>query len=416
MRDFFRHGAIVAVGLIGANLLTYVYYALVTRGVGVDLSAEFTSLLSAMILLSLPANVLANIATKLVADAVGRGYPGTARVTMRRIGRWWIYFAVGTAIVGAVASSWIAAFFHVGDSVVVALAIAGFVFTFPIQPQRCVIQGSAAFVPYSISQLIEAAVKAVAGLSLFLYGGGLRVALGGYTLGVLASFTYNTVWGARQTGAAEAKNPSLTLVTSLVGIALPIGAITMITFTDVIIVEHIFPKHISGLYGAAALTGRAISAVVGFVFVVLLPKAAARTAAGLSSSRLLGAAMLAAGAILGTALLATGFFPVEVVTLLAGKSFAGAGPILFPYCVAMSEIGLAAILASYLIALGRVWFGIPLAFAAIGEVVALSTYHPNIWTVIHIVIAGHSAVLACCVAGVVLTLVQEKKVLAPSAI
>jgi O-antigen/teichoic acid export membrane protein len=409
MRDFFRHGAIVAAGLIGANLLTYVYYALVARGVGVDRAGEFTSLLSAMVLLSLPANVIANIATKVVADSVGRGYPGTARLMMQRIDRWWMVFAVVAAVSGAFASRWIAGFFHVDDPAVVALAIAGFIFTFPIQPQRCVVQGSAAFVSYSASQLVEAGFKALAGCMLLLFGGGLRLAVGGYVLGVLGAFCYNAWWGSRQSGEAEEKSPSLTVLASLVGIALPIGAITMITFTDVIVVQHVFSRHVSGLYGAAALVGRAISAVVGFVFVVLLPKAASRNAAGMSSTRLLGAAMLAAGAILGTALVATGFFPVQVVTLLAGRSFAEAGAFLFPYSIAMSEVGLAAILASYLIALGRVWFGVPLACAAIAEVIVLATYHPGVWTVIYTVIAGHSAVLLCCIAGVAVTLVEDRR-------
>ncbi|HTA37806.1 MAG TPA: hypothetical protein VK760_01960 [Candidatus Acidoferrales bacterium] len=411
MREFFKHGSIVAAGLIGANLLTYIYYALVTRGIGVGQAGEFTSLLSAMVLLSLPANVVANVVTKIVADAVGRGFPGTARAMMARLDRWWMYFAIAAALGGTLASGWIAAFFHVGDPRVVALAIVGFIFTFPMQPQRCVIQGKAAFVPYSISQLIESSVKAGAGLLLLTVGGGLLLALGGYVLGVVASFCYNAFWGSRQEGPAQEKSPDMTFAVTLIGIALPIGAITMITFTDVIIVEHNLSRHVAGLYGASALVGRAISTVIAFVWVVLLPKAAARRAAGLPTVDLLQAAMLASGAILGTALLVTGFFPTLVITVLAGKSFAEGSGLIFPYAIAMSALGLASVLASYLIAVGRTWFGIPLTCAAIGEVVALSLYHPDVWAVLRIVIAGHGAVLACALAGVALALVHEKRVL-----
>jgi hypothetical protein len=78
--------------------------------------------------------------------------------------------------------------------------------------------------------------------------------------------------------------------------------------------------------------------------------------------------------------------------------------LVLPYTAAMGALALASVLTSYLIALDRAGFALPLGIVACGEIAAIAVDHPNLETVVSIVLAGHCAMLACCLIDVLLTL------------
>ena len=183
--------------------------------------------------------------------------------------------------------------------------------------------------------------------------------------------------------------PSFRLV---FGVALPVAALTAMTFGDAVLVRHYLPARDAGLYNSAiALVGRAIVTAVQFIPTILLPRAAADVFAGRSPARFLAFAALSTVAMCGAVLAIVGAFPQLVVVAISGPAFAAAAPLLLPYGIAMSALGGATVLSSYLIGIDRHAFAIPLTIVAVAELCAIVVVHPDIATVVRIVIIGHTA-------------------------
>lgn len=396
MRQFVGHGALVLAGTMLANVMTYWYYVAAARSLGVEAAGLFTSLIAAMLLLSLPASVAATVVAKVVADATARGNLGTARALGAAIAAALVPLALVAGSVAWLGNGALRAFFHTADPVVIGLATAGFVLTFPLAPQRAVLQGASAYTAFSLSALTDATGKAIVGaLLLFVVPHGpdaLRFALAGFVVATFAAYAVNVVLTTRGTTRPLLPTLSRALVVRLaLGVALPVAAVTAMTFGDAVLVRHYLPAREAGLYNSAiALVGRAIVTAVQFIPTVLLPRAAAALFAGKSPARFLAIAGLSAAAMCLGVLAFVGAFPKFVVVAVSGPAFLDAAPLLLPYGIAMSALGGVTVLSSYLIGVDRHGFAIPLTLVAVLELAAIAIVHPNIATVVGIVIVGHS--------------------------
>ncbi|MDP9104501.1 MAG: hypothetical protein M3N49_01085, partial [Candidatus Eremiobacteraeota bacterium] len=85
------------------------------------------------------------------------------------------------------------------------------------------------------------------------------------------------------------------------------------------------------------------------------------------------------------------------------------------YALAMSALAGAIVVATYLIAIDRHGFAIPVAAIGIAEMVAIALVHPDLATVVRIVLIGHVAAFACCLCEAVVTSWRGAPVLAASA-
>ncbi len=416
MRDFLKRGALVFGGLVSANFLTYVFYATIARALGVESAGLFMSLLAAILILSLPGHVLATVVAKIASDACARG----ERSVLRGLGIVTTALAVPVAFVALVGvvlgGPAIAQFFHTGDHVVIALAAAGMVTTFPLGTQRAVLQGGGAFGAFVFSNLVDAGGKLATGVVL-LFGshgaGGVRFVLAGYLAATGLALAVNALLTIRgREPVVWPRQTARSVRRLVVGVALPMAVLTTMTLADGILVRHYLSARDAGLYNSAiALVGRAIVMIVQFVPTILLPRAAAEAAAGRSARRYLvvslGLTLLTCGAIVGVIAL----FPAQSVLAIAGPTFLGAVPLMATYALAMSAIAGAIVVATYLIGIDRHAFAIPVAAIGIAEIVAIALVHPDLATVVRIVLIGHTAALVCCLAEAVV--VSSRRAAAP---
>jgi O-antigen/teichoic acid export membrane protein len=404
MKEFYRHGALVFAGLIAANVLTYVYYATVSRAVGVAAAGLFMSLIAAIMICSLPAAVGGNIVAKMAADARGRGEDGVVTALGIYASLLIVPIALIVAVVEAFGLPALAAFFHAADRGALVLAGISFTFAFTLAVQRAVLQGAGRFGAFVTSNVIEGAGKCVAGLACWSLHAGVRTALGGYAIAAAAATIFNVTRTLRGAAPVRPHLPRAVATRHLIGIALPTAALTAVTFADVVLVRHGLDPYDSGLYAATALFGRAVLTALAFVPTILMPKAAAERAAGRPSVGVLRAAFPLTALGVAGALLVAAFFPRFVLTVIAGKAFVAAAPLVLPYTAAMGALAFAAVFAAYLIALDRTAFALPLALVACVEIGAIAAYHPNVMTVVSIVLAGHCALLACCLVDLLFAL------------
>ncbi len=388
-----RHAAITFAGTMTANVLGYVFYALVSRALGVDAYGTFSSLFAIVMIVASPAVIGQMIVAKLATDFAAD--PALLSGLVRTIDRLTLGFAVAVAATLAALAVPIAAFLHLRDPMLVALAALSLCGAIVLPFTRGVLQGTSAFSAFALSAVAENLAKAVFAPLLGAVAG-LRGALSGMALGYAVAAVYTFVAARPHGRGASVPLPLRKVLRTSAGVALTVFCINLLLFYDVVLARRYLDAHTAGLYGAAALAGRALFAAISFVPIVLLPQAAERSSRG-ERTRVLFLAALGSSAVL--ALLAIAFFaafPHFTITAIAGRSFAAAAPYIVPYVYAVGMLSLANVTATYNIARGRMRFVIPLAGVAIAEIVAVVLRHRSAADLLQTIAIGHTVALLAC--------------------
>ena len=380
--------------MVMASIANYIFYVLISRQAGVETYGVVTSLISAILVLSAPATVVQLIAARLAADLEARGDMAALRKLSDSVTLWVasvVFFFVVAAII---AQHQLAAFFNLTRTEPIVIAAVGFGFLTVVTAQRGVLQGAHRFGDYSASQTLDGLTKVLVGVPL-VKPLGAAGGLIGIAVSQVVAFAYSLYAFRARFGNVRAP---LQLDRKLIARVISHVGLGQLTFTvlffyDVPLIKHAFDAHSAGLYAAAALVGRAVLAAISFVPTLVLPKATARAAAGLSPLPLLGAALGIAGIIVAFSVLAAFFAPRLLVTLLAGRAFGAAGPLVFPYVLASGALALANVVAAYKMGLHRYDFVFPALVVAVIEITTFAVWHPTLASAITVLLCGHVAIL-----------------------
>jgi O-antigen/teichoic acid export membrane protein len=388
------HAGITFVGLMAANVLGYVFYTLVSRTIGVEAYGTFSSLVAVVLILQAPALIAQTVVAKLASDfALDRNRLAGLVHAVDRV----TFTAAGiVSVVLIVASVPLAQFLHVADPLLVTFAACSLFGAVSLPFLRGVLQGTSAFGPFAFSTVSENLAKAIFA-PLFGLLAGVRGAVAGMAAGYAIATAYTFFAGLPHRRGVAVPISVRTVVKTSIGIAVAVFAINLLLLYDVVLAKRYLDAYTAGLYGAAALSGRALYAGTFFVPIVLLPQAAGRLARG-AGTRWLYVQALGTGALIGLGAIAFfAFFPRFVITTIAGKSFAGGSSLLLPYVYAIAMLSLANITATYNIARGRMRFILPLTCVAAAEIVSVAVRHRSAVDLLQTIGVGHTlAFLACC--------------------
>jgi O-antigen/teichoic acid export membrane protein len=396
-----RHGALVFAGIALSSLFNYLYYMLMGRLLGVERTGIITSLLSAMLVAGAPAVVGQLIAARIAADVEARRDAAALRKLAEVVTGWSCLLVIAVAVAGALGREALAAYFNLSSAEPVVITLVAFGLYAIVTVQRGVFQGAHRFGDLAASLSIEACSKVVVAVSLVGHLG-----VSGALIGVAASdalsLVYNLLAFRARFGALRAPlaldRALIVRVISHVGLGQL--TITFLSFYDAPLVKHMFDARSAGLYAAATLVGRAVLSAVAFVPILILPKATARAAAGLSPLPLLLAGLTIGGAIVAGAALVGAFAPRFVVTLIAGRAFGEAAPLVLPYVAASGALALATVVAAYRMGLHRYGFVWPAFAVAVVEMIVVAQWHPTLASVVGVLAVGHTMVLVVTLIGV----------------
>lgn len=392
--DVVRHGAIVFGGVVVANVFSYLFYVLISRRAGVEAYGVVTSLISALLVLAAPATVVQLIAARFAADLEARGDNAALRKLSDVVTFWTAGVATVFVVAGILGRQAIAEFFNITSTGPIVMSAVGFGFLAVVIAQRGVLQGAHRFGDYSASLTVDGVAKVVVGVPLVTPFGAVG-GLIGLVASQIAAFAYSLYAFRARFGKVRAPlaldRSVIVRVVSQVGL----GQITftVLMFYDVPLIKHAFDARTAGLYAAAALVGRAVLAAVSFIPTIVMPKATSRVATGRSPLPLLGAALGISAAIVGFAVLACALAPRLVVTLIAGRAFGEAAPIVLLYTIASGALSLANVIAAYKMGLHRYDFVIPVAAVAVAEITAFACWHPTLLSAVTVLLIGHAALL-----------------------
>jgi len=229
-----------------------------------------------------------------------------------------------------------------------------------------VLQGTLRFGALGVSLGASGLAKPLLVVPALLVGFGAAGALLVNTLAgclavAIAGFAVRDLWRLEPSGEA------LTLDGSQMAVLL-LGSLAFASLTnvDVLLAAYFLPDDVAGVYAAAALVGKAVLFLPAAIVTVLLPKAATRAAAGVTSRRIL---LASAGVTAGLTLTVTGLLalvPESLLVWVFGGDFRQATALLPWFGLAMTAAALVSVYLSVYFAERDVWFPalVPLACAS----------------------------------------------------
>lgn len=396
MKQFARHGLIVFAGLMAGNFFIYIYYVLVSRIVGVESYGILIALLSAILLLSVPAIIAAAVIAKLAADFHAANDTGRLRRLANHVDRYGATVGLAVFIAVALASTPLELFFHLTSPLPVIVSGSALGLSLWVTAQRGILQGRHFFGSYAASYIVDAVGRCVFG-AIGALRFGVVGAIAGFALDLAVTVLFNCFAARRGTTAASRLELPLTFGGSATQIGLTLLAVNVMLYYDTILVRHYFSAETAGLYGAAALVARAVYTIVGFVPVILLPNASQRAARGERPTPLI----LMAGAVVSfvgvLAIAMSVIAPALLVRIIAGPAFIEARQFVVPYVVALVALSGANAVANYNIGLGRFKQSVPLAVIALAQIIVVVAHHGSPHDILMTILIGD-----CCALGITL--------------
>jgi O-antigen/teichoic acid export membrane protein len=163
---------------------------------------------------------------------------------------------------------------------------------------------------------------------------------------------------------------------------------------DILLAAYFLPKGIAGVYAAAALVGKIVLFLPSALVTVLLPKAASRAAAGLTSEKILLASVAVTAALTLSVTVVLALVPESLLVWAFGGDFRAATGLLVWFGLAMTAAALVNVYLSVYFAERDVRFPLLVLAAAVAQVVAVSVWHPSPRSIVMVTFACCSAVLA----------------------
>jgi len=384
------HAGVTFVGVVTANVLAYVFYALVSRVLSVEAYGSFSTLATIVLILSGPALIGQMVVAKLASDValdpdrLAGLVHAVERVTLVASA------AAGFALIALAVP--LAGFLHVADPVLVIFAGCSLCGAIALPFLRGVLQGTSRFGAFSISAVAEQVGKVLFAPVLGLVAG-VRGALAGMALGYALASVFTFVAGVAHRRGTPVPFSLRAVARTSAWVGVAVFCINLLVLYDGVLAKRYLDAHTAGLYFAAALAGRALYSVIAFVPIVLLPQAALRAARGERTRWLLLQALGAAALIIVAAIVFFAFFSERTIVMLTTPGFRGAAPFLVPYVYAMGMMALANIVATYNIARGRMRFVVPLVLVALGEIASIVLRHRSAADLLQTIVVGHTVAL-----------------------
>ena len=373
-----RAGTIVFLGIAAGNVGNYLFHFASARLLGPSSYGDVASLVAVIGLVSLP--------LVGVQVAVARYIAGFAEADAKSSIS--LFFSKGLRLalfVGVVASAVLCGLAFplssfLGIDSLVAVLLTGLVAAPSVVGPVVwgMAQGLQRFALFAVSIGLGPALRPILAVILLTAGFGVAGAMGATLIAAIAAVAVPLVllrsWlirPARGPSPVPAREVSSYLVPAVVGVL----SITSLTTIDVIVGKAALSDHEAGLYGSASLIGRVILYLPAAIVLVLLPKVAAREAAGRQTRDVLVKSLLVTIAFCAVATVTYAVAPKLVVFLAFGSSFEEASGLLWMFGLAMSGYAILNVLLAYHLGRGSNRFSFILLGGAVVQIVLLVAFH-----------------------------------------
>jgi O-antigen/teichoic acid export membrane protein len=371
-------------GTVMGGTLGYVFQVLMGRMLSTQEYGLFSAMMALYAVLAAPLGTLVMVISRKVSEY--RAKQDTGSITH-------FYFSVNvkSAVVGGLVLGvgvffvpHIQSYLKAPDAIPVYLFGTLLFFTFFPIINNAFLQGLQNFTWLASTTSLGFVLKIIFSGALVWLGFGVAGAMGGLILAGLASglITY----GALHTALSEGRDKPYQTAHLSFKPALPVFvanlAFVAMTQLDMVMVNYYFPAHEAGLYAAASVLGKAVMYLPGGISVALFPMVAENHSRNEGSTHLFLQAIGLTAILCGAGAIFYFLFGEEIIKLLYGENYRGAGEVLKYFGIAIFPMGMVFVAENFLIAKGRVLFAYLFAFTAPFQLTAIYFFHDSLQMVI----------------------------------
>ena len=379
-----RASAWMFIGGIAGGLLGYVFQVLMGRMLSTQEYGLFSAMMALCAVLAAPLGTLMMVVSRKVSEYRTRQDSGS--ITH-------LYYSINirTAVVGALILGGylflvpqIQFYLKVPSIIPVYLLGTLLFLSYAIVINNAFLQGLQRFIWLSANGAIAVLFKIIFSAVFIWLGYGVAGALGGAILAVIAGWIIT--YGALHRSLGEGRGlpfqtEHLSIKPALPVLAANVAFATM-TQLDIVLVNYYFPAHEAGLYAAASILGKAVMYLPGGIAMALFPMVAENHARSQGSAHLLLQAVGLTTLLSGAGAVFYFLFGEEIVALLYGEHYRGAGVVLKFYGFAILPMALVLVAEHFLIAKGRVLFAYLFLFIAPLQLIAVYFFHDSLQMVV----------------------------------
>lgn len=385
---FFKHGTIMFIATSVGNVINYVFHIYMTRALGPSGYGILASLLSLLVIISVPASSLQTVVTKYVATFRAKDQYGKIRYFLFRLMKKVFWYCIFAFIVFSLSSGYISSFLNVPSRIPVIVLGTVILVSFISPIMYGGLQGLQSFKHLGANMMINAAMKLVFGVTLVAIGFGVSGAVAAFTLsGVVVfllaliplRFLFYQKMDNTGLNPTEIKEYFWPVVVAFL-------CFSILTNIDVVIVKHFFAPIQAGHYAAAAIFGKIVLFFPGAVVMVMFPKTAELHTLERDSRPLLWKSLLTVAGLCGLITIGYFAFPSLIVSLLFGSRYLKSIPLMGLFGIAMTLFSVVNILLLYSLSVHRIKFIFFLAACTLMQVTLLWFFHSTLQTVLYVLI------------------------------
>jgi O-antigen/teichoic acid export membrane protein len=386
-----RAGVVLSAATLVLNGGAYLYYIACIRYLGSSRYGDVAAMLALFALVSLPLVSVQSLLAREVAQLPSRAM---VRGLLSRWTRLAVAFGLFLVIAGVLLVEPIRNLLNIASSTIVLAGVSAFFFAVVAAVLYGFLQGTLRFTALGVTYAVGGVARPVLVIPVLLAGFGAAGALLVNTVAGLIAVVLAAV-ALRDLLWAEPKAAAPSLDRRQMGVLL-IGSLAFASLTnvDVLLAAYFLPSDVAGVYAAAALVGKAVLFLPAAIATVLLPKAASRAAAGMTSRHILHASAVVTASVTLAATVVLAFVPESLLVSVFGGDFRDATALLPWFGLAMSAAALVNVYLSVYLAERDIRFPMLVLAAAVFQIVAVSIWHPNPRAIVLVTLFCATAILA----------------------
>lgn len=317
---------------------------------------EIQSLISLLIIISVPASTLILVVTKYAAKMKAEDDAGGVRALFKYLNKKIFLYSIPFLLLALLFTPIIKKFFNISESLPIFFLWAVMFFSFLSSVTTGILSGWQKFTHISISGVFGSVLKLLAVLILLKIGAGASGVIGSYVLAAI--FGYLTMWyfiGKIFTDnfSSSVSKISDTSFSSLKSYVLPVfyGTLSLAILgnIDMIFAKHNLDAVSAGEYGALSVVARTIFFVTGVLTTVLFAMSSEENSGSGKSSRTFHIAAWTTGAVSLVSVVFFSLFPSFVMDLLFGEKYVGVSHYLVWFAIIAGLYSVANLFLQYLL-------------------------------------------------------------------
>lgn len=391
---FVRNSAILFAGTMVANILNYVFHLLVARMVSPEMYGEIESLISLLVIISVPAGTLELIATRQGARLrASNDFLGTysfSKYLVRKIFLYGIPIFCITLIFTPITKR----FLNIEETLPMVLIWGVMFFSFLSSATFGILTGWQKFYHTSLIGVIATFLKLVFAVIILNWGFAVNGVVGSYVLSTIFVYIANlyllkkyfkqpiSVHGEDKKFSIEAPD----LKTYIFPVFLSTLSLAILGNVDMIFAKHHLESFAAGEYGALSIAAKTIFFATGVLTTVLFAMSAEEHHKKEKSSHTFRLAIWLTSLVTIVSTVIFFLFPTIIISLLFGKEYLGASEALPWFALAVSAYSFANLFLQYLLSLHDTKIIPFITILTILEIISLFFFGSSFYAIIGITI------------------------------